>query len=121
MGYYLGVSNIILIFVLSMRLSRRVQPTVGVAEGRLRPTLYIIYKSPLLFLFHPLVRMKYYLYLYTMVFVNLILMGLIIIGVSTLISFTFIYLCMMVLSNYPHSKLSTWIRHNVIMDSDLEP
>ena len=121
MGYYLGVSNIILIFVLSMRISRRVQPTVGVAEGRLQPTLYIIYKSPLLFYSHPLVEMKYYLYLYTMVLINLILMGLIIIGVSTLISFTFIYLCMMVLSNRPHSKLSSWIRENIIIDSDLEP
>jgi hypothetical protein len=37
--YYLGVSNIILIFVLSVRVSRRVQPTVGVAEGRLQPAL----------------------------------------------------------------------------------
>lgn len=56
-----------------------------------------------------------------MVFVNLILMGLVIMGLSTLVAFIFMYLCMMVLSNYPHSKLSTWIRHNIIMDSDLEP
>lgn len=56
-----------------------------------------------------------------MVFVNLILMGLVIMGLSTLVAFIFMYLCMMVLSNYPHSKLSSWIRHNIIMDSDLEP
>ena len=56
-----------------------------------------------------------------MVLINLILMGLIIIGVSTLVAFIFMYLCMTVLSNYPHSKLSSWIRHNIIMDSDLEP
>ena len=56
-----------------------------------------------------------------MVLANLILMGLIIIGVSTLMSFTFIYVCMMVLSNRPHSKLSSWIRENIIIDSDLEP
>jgi len=56
-----------------------------------------------------------------MVLVNLILMGLIIIGVATLLAFIFMCLCMMVLSNYPKSKLSSWIRNNVITDSDLEP
>ena len=56
-----------------------------------------------------------------MVLANLILLGLIIIGVSTLMAFTFIYVCMMILSNRPHSKLATWIRENIIMDSDLEP
>jgi hypothetical protein len=65
--------------------------------------------------------MKYYLYLYTMVLVNLILMGLVIMGLATLITFIFMYLCLMVLSNRPHSKLASWIRENIIMDSDLEP
>jgi hypothetical protein len=65
--------------------------------------------------------MKYYLYLYTMVLINLILMGLVIMASATLLTFIFMYLCMMVLSNRPHSKLSSWIRENVIIDSDLEP
>ena len=56
-----------------------------------------------------------------MILVNLILMGLVITGLATLITFIFMYLCLMVLSNRPHSKLATWIRENIIMDSDLEP
>ena len=56
-----------------------------------------------------------------MVIVNLFLMGLVLFGLSSLTSFTFLYVCTHILLKYPTSKVASWVRNNVITDKDLEP
>ena len=48
-------------------------------------------------------------------------MGLVILGMASLMSISFIYLCSRVLIKRPTSKLADWIRDNIITDKDLEP
>jgi len=53
-------------------------------------------------------------------FIDYILLSLVIIGGATGMSLLFVFICTIILKNYPTSNVSSYIRDHIITDVDLE-
>jgi hypothetical protein len=53
-------------------------------------------------------------------FIDYILLSLVIVGGSTGMSLLFVFICTIILKNYPTSNVSSYIRDHIITDVDLE-
>jgi hypothetical protein len=53
-------------------------------------------------------------------FIDYILLSLVIVGGATGMSLLFVFICSLILKNYPTSNVSSYIRDHIITDVDLE-
>jgi len=53
-------------------------------------------------------------------FIDYILLGLVMVGGLTGMSLLFVFICSLILKNYPTSNFSSYIRDHIITDVDLE-
>ena len=120
MGEYLCMSFIIRTFILSVVKTETCSGGISFAEGRLQPALIYYYRSPIFYNRILLSIIKLICIFIIMNFIDYILLSLVIIGGATGMSLLFVFICTIILKNYPTSNVSSYIRDHIITDVDLE-